>query len=390
MIDENELEDSLRVCREIEAFRITDDQAMQNKLNNTDLFHNKTLWEVDKVLNEFEEEKQMPEPEPAVEQMEMPQSQPMPEPAPQPVMEPQPQQEVEPEAQSAPQWMVESIPVAKPEQENESAVFQDDMPTMGEKKKKKKEKKKKTALVSKEEPASKPAPPKKTDKKAEKKPTSKKTAKKKKGDDEPANDKPVQKIAVAQPINAYADSSELQEEYIERHPFLRTLLSILVCIVIALILSLVITKFVAYHTSVEGSSMEPTFNNGDQLIVEKFTYYFNEPERYDIIVFPFSENTSYIKRIIGLPGEIIQIKNGQVYLNGEILDENYGKEDSIEDPGLADEEIVLAEDEYFVLGDNRNASVDSRKEEVGLIKRSQIEGKAWVRFYPFDSISTVQ
>ena len=281
--------------------------------------------------------------------------------------------------------MVESIPVAKPELENESMVFQDDMPTMGERKKKKKEKKKKTAPVSKEEPVSKSTPPKKTDNKTEKKPASKKTAKKKK-----ASDKPVQKIAVAQPINAYADSSELQEEYIERHPFLRTLLSILICIVIALILSLVITKFVAYHTSVEGSSMEPTFNNGDQLIVEKFSYYFNEPERYDIIVFPFSENSSYIKRIIGLPGEIIQIKNGQVYLNGEILDENYGKEDRIEDPGLADEEIVLAEDEYFVLGDNRNASVDSRKEEVGLIKRSQIEGKAWVRFYPFDSISTVQ
>ena len=135
--------------------------------------------------------------------------------------------------------------------------------------------------------------------------------------------------------------------------------------------------------------MEATLNNGDQLIVEKLSYYFNDPERYDVIVFPFSENVSYIKRIIGLPGEIIQIKNGEVYLNGELLEDDFGKEERIEDPGLAEEEIVLAEDEYFVLGDNRNASVDSRREEVGLIKRSQIEGKAWVRFYPFDSISTV-
>lgn len=136
--------------------------------------------------------------------------------------------------------------------------------------------------------------------------------------------------------------------------------------------------------------MEPTLFNGDQLIVEKFSYYFHDPERYDVIVFPFSENVSYIKRIIGLPGDIIQIKNGVVYLNGEIMDEHYGKEEWIREPGLAEEEIVLNEDEYFVLGDNRNASVDSRKEEVGVIKRSQIQGKAWVRFYPFDEMSTVE
>lgn len=332
MIDENELEDSLRVCREIESFRITDDLAMQNQLNNPDLFHNETLWEVDKVLNESLEEKQIPE--------------------------------------------QESVP------EQDTTILEDALPAGGQTEESKSE-----GLVS--VPVANPVPEPVAEKTARKKTRKEKTDRKKKDKERSIKEKPVQKVAVAKPVYVSANNDEMQEEYIESHPFLRTLLGILVCIVIALILSLVITKYVAYHTSVEGSSMEATLNNGDQLIVEKLSYYFNDPERYDVIVFPFSENVSYIKRIIGLPGEIIQIKNGEVYLNGELLEDGFGKEERIEDPGLAEEEIVLAEDEYFVLGDNRNASVDSRREEVGLIKRSQIEGKAWVRFYPFDSISTV-
>lgn len=336
MIDENELEDSLRVCREIESFRITDDLAMQNQLNNPDLFHNETLWEVDKVLNESLEEKQAPESEPVPEQGS----------------------------------------------EQDTTMLEDALPAGGEQAEESNE-----GLVS--VPVANPVPEPVAEKTARKKTHKEKPVKKKKDKKKSIKEKPVQKVAVANPVYVSANNDEMQEEYIESHPFLRTLLGILVCIVIALILSLVITKYVAYHTSVEGSSMEATLNNGDQLIVEKLSYYFNDPERYDVIVFPFSENVSYIKRIIGLPGEIIQIKNGEVYLNGELLEDDFGKEERIEDPGLAEEEIVLAEDEYFVLGDNRNASVDSRREEVGLIKRSQIEGKAWVRFYPFDSISTV-
>lgn len=293
MIDENELEESLRVCREIEEFKITDDLAMQNQLNGRDLFQNKTLQEVDKILNGSREEELEEEParEPEPERIQLPEREQAEEP-------PQAADEVQPK-------------------------------------------------------------------------------------------EPVKKVSVAKPVYAAGKEGEAQEEYIESHPFLRTLLGILICIVTALVLSLVITQYVAYHTSVEGSSMEPAFQNGDQLIVEKLSYYFHEPERYDVVVFPFSDNVSYIKRIIGIPGDIIQIKNGEVYLNGEVLGEKFGKEERIEDPGLAEEEIVLAEDEYFVLGDNRNASVDSRKEEVGTIRRSQIEGKAWVRFYPFDAISTV-
>lgn len=185
------------------------------------------------------------------------------------------------------------------------------------------------------------------------------------------------------------DEDSTEEEYRERHPFLRALLSLLTCIILALILSLVITKYVAYHTSVEGSSMESTLENGDQLIVENVSYYFHEPERFDVIVFPYSQGVSYIKRIIGLPGETIQIKEGVIYINGEALKENYGK-DTIRDAGLAKKKITLEEDEYFVLGDNRNASIDSRRLEVGPVKRSKIKGKAWLRFYPFSSFGTIE
>ena len=108
-----------------------------------------------------------------------------------------------------------------------------------------------------------------------------------------------------------------------------------------------------------------------------------------MIVFPFSEKVSYIKRIIGLPGETVRIRGGCVYINGEQLQEDYG-EDYIQEPGLAGRDIVLGADEYFVLGDNRNASVDSRTDGVGLIKRDEILGKAWLRFYPFDKISLIQ
>jgi signal peptidase I len=183
------------------------------------------------------------------------------------------------------------------------------------------------------------------------------------------------------------DNSEA--EYNERHPFLNALLHIGICVFVALILAFLITKFVAHHTSVEGSSMETTLTNNDQLIVENISYYLHDPERFDVIVFPYNDEVNYIKRIIGLPGETVQIRNGCIYINGELLDESYGRE-TIEDPGIAAEEIQLGDDEYFVLGDNRNASIDSRKEEVGLIKRSDIKGKAWLRFYPMDRVSLIE
>lgn len=162
----------------------------------------------------------------------------------------------------------------------------------------------------------------------------------------------------------------------------KSLFHILICLIIALILAVLITKFVAHHTSVEGSSMETTLKNGDQIIVENVSYYIHEPERLDIIVFTHGEGGHFIKRIIGLPGETVQIIEGRIYINEELFSDNFTSE-LIEDAGLAQEKIHLKKDEYFVLGDNRNGSMDSRSDKIGIVKRKQISGKAWFRFFPF-------
>ena len=120
------------------------------------------------------------------------------------------------------------------------------------------------------------------------------------------------------------------------------LLSWIIYIVIVVILSLGIITFVGQRTKVSGHSMETTLSDGDNLIVDKISYRFRDPERFEIIVFPFQyeEHTYYIKRIIGLPGETVQVIDGYVYINGEMLDENYGLE-VMDDPGIAAEPITL-------------------------------------------------
>lgn len=150
--------------------------------------------------------------------------------------------------------------------------------------------------------------------------------------------------------------------------------------------------YVGQRTEVQGSSMEPKLSNSDNLIVDKITYRFRDPERYDIIVFPFQyeENVFYIKRIIGLPGETVQIdEEGNISINGEVLKEGYGKE-VIQNPGRAGEPVTLGEDEYFVMGDNRNNSTDSRDLAVGNIKREDIVGRAWLRIWPFDKFGLIK
>lgn len=171
----------------------------------------------------------------------------------------------------------------------------------------------------------------------------------------------------------------------------RELLSLLGYLAVVLVITYVIVNFVGVRTEVIGTSMTPTLADGDQLIVEKVSYYFREPERYDIIVFPYPEEPKkhYIKRIIGLPGETVQIIDGYVYINGELLDEHYGNE-VMNNAGVASEPIVLGDDEYFVLGDNRNNSEDSRYAAVGNIKRSDIDGRAWLRIWPFDSFGILK
>ena len=144
---------------------------------------------------------------------------------------------------------------------------------------------------------------------------------------------------------------------------LREILSTSLYLLVVLCLTYLVIHFVGQRTQVSGSSMEPKLSDQDNLIVDKITYQFKDPERYDIIVFPFQyeENTYYIKRIIGLPGETVYIdREGNIYINDELLEDGYGRE-VIKEPGRAYEPITLGDDEYFVLGDNRNNRSEERR-----------------------------
>lgn len=146
-----------------------------------------------------------------------------------------------------------------------------------------------------------------------------------------------------------------------------------------------VVRYVGQKTVVEGSSMSPCLEDGDSLIIDKLSYRFSEPGRFDIVVFQYlhRENSYYIKRIIGLPGETVQIAGGNIYINGELLEEDFGSA-VMENAGRAAQPITLGRDEYFVLGDNRNLSSDSRDPMVANVSREQIVGRAFVCIYPFE------
>ena len=165
----------------------------------------------------------------------------------------------------------------------------------------------------------------------------------------------------------------------------------LIYILVIIVISYLVITFVGQRTQVSGSSMETTLSDGDQLIVDKISYRFRDPNQYDIVVFPYQyeKNTYYIKRIIGLPGETVQIVDGYVYIDGQKLDEHYGNE-VMENPGLAADPVVLGDDEYFVLGDNRNNSQDSRAANVGVIHRDDLLGRAWIRIWPFNKFGVIK
>lgn len=145
-----------------------------------------------------------------------------------------------------------------------------------------------------------------------------------------------------------------------------------------------VPEHVMQRTVVNGDSMENTLHTGESLLVEKVSYHFKDPKRYDIIVFyPQGRDVDeyYVKRIYGLPGETIQIIDNQVYINGEVIADDYAK-NAMDDPGIAGDPITLADDEYFVLGDNRMVSLDSRDSDLGPIQKKNIAGHVVLRIWP--------
>ncbi len=147
----------------------------------------------------------------------------------------------------------------------------------------------------------------------------------------------------------------------------------------AVLLAFVLVFLVGMKISVIGVSMEPALYNGQEVFINRFIYKLFQPGRGDIVAFLPNGNQNshyYLKRVVGLPGERIQIIGGYVYIDGELLDEG-DIYDKISDPGIAENEVILGSDEYFVLGDNRNSSEDSRSGNIGPVKKETIAGKAW-------------
>ena len=159
--------------------------------------------------------------------------------------------------------------------------------------------------------------------------------------------------------------------------------------IFALAIILPVRYFLIQPFIVKGASMEPNFYDSEYLIVDELTYRFRDPERGEIVVFrpPNHEDQYYIKRVIGLPGETVEVRNGKVtifnaqYPNGVLLDETY-----IDEITEGRERVTLNEDEYFLLGDNRDASLDSRY--FGAVTREHLVGRVWVRGLPIDRAST--
>ncbi len=163
-------------------------------------------------------------------------------------------------------------------------------------------------------------------------------------------------------------------------------------VLISLVLAIVLYLFIMTPHEVVGNSMHPTYKNGEFLMANKISYKFSEPQRGDVVIFKYSDTQDFIKRIIGIPGDKVMIKDGKIYINDELLDEsNYLADTVISNGGSYIHEgqtITVNEDQYFVCGDNRTNSSDSR--EFGPVDESKIKGKAWIVFFPFNEFRLVQ
>lgn len=160
-----------------------------------------------------------------------------------------------------------------------------------------------------------------------------------------------------------------------------------ISILIAVVLAFFIRYFIVELYMVEGPSMRPTLANGERLVVNKFLFRFRAPERGEIIVFRYPRDPSrdFIKRVIGVPGDTIEVKEGRVFVNGQLQNENYILEKTRGSYPLA----TVPAGHVFVMGDNRNNSEDSRFRDVGFVSNELIKGKAVVVFWPVDHLKSL-
>ncbi len=163
----------------------------------------------------------------------------------------------------------------------------------------------------------------------------------------------------------------------------------LICIGLSILAAYLITHYALEKTNMPDDSMKETLSQDDSILINKFSYKIKEPKRMDVVVFKKENSTDSnynIKRIIGIPGDTVKIKDGVIYINGTELKETV-KTDVMTNSGLAKDGVTLAEGEYFVLGDNRNECEDSRFSGVGKVTKDEIIGKAWIRLNSVSIIS---
>lgn len=163
-------------------------------------------------------------------------------------------------------------------------------------------------------------------------------------------------------------------------------------ILLTIAAAVIMVSFFGFRVSVIGPSMSPTLQSGEKVMVNRFVYKLFDPKQNDLIVFQPNGNEKshyYVKRVIAVPGDTVQIKEGKIYVNGELFEETVSVE-HIENAMLAENEILVGEDEYFVLGDNYNNSEDSRYASIGNVKKEYITGEAWMIISPWNRIGLLK
>ena len=174
-------------------------------------------------------------------------------------------------------------------------------------------------------------------------------------------------------------------------PLFKEIVSYIVECAVVIAIAYTLVSFFGLRTSVVGNAMLETLANDEQIWVNRFVYIVSSPKPGDVVVFLPNGNEKshyYVRRVIAGPGDKVKISDGAVYVNGELYNEK-GTVASIEDPGIAADEIKLGDDEYFVLGDNRNNSEDSRLANIGNVKKEYIIGKAWFHCRSFGNMGTI-
>ncbi len=168
----------------------------------------------------------------------------------------------------------------------------------------------------------------------------------------------------------------------------RSVLDIGLFILAVLVITFIMSRYIVSRVTVHNHSMEHTLLENDSLLIDKISYRFHEPQRFDIIVFKQKgTGEDLIKRVIGLPFETVQIIDGKIYIDGEVLSDVKGL-DAPDYAGIAADPVQLSVGEYFVIGDNREESIDSRYEEVGIVTSTKITGRLFARILPLKRIKT--